>query len=55
VSRCRAGQGRIVACLTAHPDQLSPLCGAGMAGAGDALISVGQALRSADMGKAKQE
>jgi hypothetical protein len=31
VSRCRAGQGRIVACLTAHPDQLSPMCAAGMA------------------------
>jgi hypothetical protein len=25
------GRGRIVACLTAHPDQLSPMCAAGMA------------------------
>jgi hypothetical protein len=49
------GHGRILACLTAHPDQLSPMCAAGMAWAGDALISVGQALGSADMGKAKQE
>jgi hypothetical protein len=39
------GQGRIIACLTAHPDQLSPLCANGMAKMGDTLISIGQAMQ----------
>jgi Cysteine rich repeat len=42
-----AGQGRIVACLTAHSDQLSPLCANGMANVGDTLIAIGQAMRPA--------
>ena len=41
------GQGRIVACLTTHSDQLSPLCADGMAKVGNALIAIGESIRPA--------
>jgi hypothetical protein len=41
------GQGRILACLASHSDQLSPLCVGGMAQAAAALIALGGVMRQA--------
>jgi Cysteine rich repeat len=49
------GQGRIIACLTAHSDQLSPLCANGMTRLGDALIAIGAAIRPAAPVRTKQD
>jgi hypothetical protein len=49
------GQGRIIACLASHSDQLSPICAGGMAQAADALISLGQMMRHAAAVKTRSD
>jgi Cysteine rich repeat len=39
------GQGRVLACLVAQADQLSPLCASAMETASEALTRAGQAMR----------
>ena len=49
------GQGRIIACLVAHADQLDPVCAGAMEKASDALMSAARAIRPSPMVKTSNQ